>query len=98
MTDDFEESAAKLKKALDDADEAIKKKKAFGPEVIQPRHPLIPKWEYDFVLYNRVQLSNEDLEKDLQKRGGDGWELAAITKPRGVAAKELWVFKRPYYY
>ncbi|MGD0612327.1 MAG: hypothetical protein ABSB41_12510 [Anaerolineales bacterium] len=85
MTDNFEESKTRLKKA----NEAI--------AVPTPGHPPIPKWEYDFVLYNRVQLSNADLEKDVSKRGGDGWELAAITKPRGVAAKELWVFKRPYY-
>lgn len=70
----------------------------FDPSTISsPRRPPAPKWEYDFVPYNRVQLSNADLEKDVNKRGGDGWELAAITKPRGVAAKELWVFKRPYY-
>jgi hypothetical protein len=88
MEDTSEDRKAAIRRTIDEAS---------VPSHRSPRRPPVPKWEYRFETYDRGQLSDDELKERVKKLGVDEWELAAVIKPRGVATKEMWVFKRPYY-
>jgi hypothetical protein len=96
MTAEKADKASGPRTAADEIGGLTSERKSYDPDgILRSKSRIHRTWRYHFETFDRMAITEIEIEEKVNKLGTQGWELVAITT-FGRPSHERWVFKRPH--